>query len=114
MADNQNTSKNRKSESEEIFEQADNAGRFAGDDADSKVAKDQAVENIRQDTRSSVTERNKDDEDDNGGLEKINVGEGDDEESQNVRDDMDQLLSDEDVNHARNKATEGQRQNRDV
>ncbi|MBD0333773.1 MAG: hypothetical protein ICV66_14095 [Chitinophagaceae bacterium] len=48
-----NEDKNRKSEAQEIFEQADNAGRFAGDDADAKGARNQAIENIRQDTSSS-------------------------------------------------------------
>ena len=112
MAENQNTSKNRKSEAEEIFEQADNAGRFAGTDPDSKAAKEQAIENIRQDTQSTANKRNKDD--DIGGLDKINIGEGDDQEAQNVRDDMDRLIEEDETDHARNKATEGQKQNRDV
>ena len=35
----QNTSKNRKSEAQEIFDQAENSGRFAGSDADAESAK---------------------------------------------------------------------------
>lgn len=35
----QNTSKNRKSESQEIFEQADNAERFAGNDTNAQAAR---------------------------------------------------------------------------
>lgn len=35
----ENTSGNRKSESQDTFEQAENAGRFAGNDTDSKAAR---------------------------------------------------------------------------
>jgi len=55
----QNNSKNRKSESQEIFEQADNAGRFAGNDADAKAARTQAGENINMDSQSSRNERDR-------------------------------------------------------
>ena len=63
--DDNNQHKHRKSEAQKQFEEADNAGRFAGDDADAKAAKEQAMENIRQDTQSTSEERNKDSE--NGG-----------------------------------------------
>jgi len=46
----ENTSKNRKSESQEIFEQADNAGRFAGNDNDAQSAKQQAMQNAGRNT----------------------------------------------------------------
>ncbi len=60
QADNDNNQqKHRKSEAQKQFEAADNAGRFAGDDADAKAAKEQAMENIKQDTNSSREERNK-------------------------------------------------------
>ena len=58
-----NTEKNRKSKSQEIYEQAENAGRFAGNDPDAEAARQQATENIRQDTGSSSDERNKENTD---------------------------------------------------
>jgi hypothetical protein len=58
------TSKNRKSESQEIFEQADNAGRFAGSDSDAQSAHSQAVENIRKNLQSSREERNENENND--------------------------------------------------
>src|SRR5687768_17142166 len=58
----QNHSKNRKSEAQERFDQADNAGRFAGNDPDARAAREQAMEQIRQDTSATSEERNREDE----------------------------------------------------
>jgi hypothetical protein len=55
----ENTSKQRKSESQKIFEQADNAGRFSGNDTDAQDARRQAEENILMDAQSSREERDK-------------------------------------------------------
>jgi|GEM_PF-3470856 len=110
----ENNNKNRKSEAQEIYEQADNAGRFAGDDADSKAAREQAIENIRQDTGSSSAERNKNenasDEEARRDPSQSKDYKG---EAQNVNDDAGRPLDPQEVDRAVNKATEGQRQERD-
>ena len=59
MADN--NFKNRKSEAQENFEVAENAGRFAGNDADARTARQQAEENIRRDANSGREGSNADD-----------------------------------------------------
>jgi hypothetical protein len=110
----QNTSKNRKSEAQEIFEQADNAGRFAGNDTDAKSAKDQAVENIRQDTQSTRDERNKDENENTDTEARRDLAQSHDykEEAQNVNDDTGRPLNEDESNSARSKANEGIRQGR--
>ena len=55
--------KNRKSESQERFEEADNAGRFAGNDTDAQSAKQQAINNIREDSGSTREERDQENSD---------------------------------------------------
>jgi hypothetical protein len=109
MADN--TSKQRKSEAQEIFEQADNAGRFAGNDADAQSARSQAKENIRQDAKSSRQERDKNE---NTDAEANRDAQSQDYkgEAQNVNDDTGRPLSEEETKQARNKANEGLRQRR--
>ena len=110
----ENTNKNRKSQAQEIYEQADNAGRFAGDDSDSKAAREQAIENIRQDTNSNPQERDK--ENDNSDAEARRDPEQSQDykgEAQNVNDDSGRPLDEQELDRARNKATEGQRQERD-
>jgi hypothetical protein len=99
MAQNE---KQRKSEAQEIHEEAENAGRFAGDSPDSRAALEQSRENIRQDTDSSREERAGGDVDDDSA--------GD---AQNVDDDGSGRLEGEEAERARNKAMEGQRQGRD-
>jgi hypothetical protein len=109
MADN--TSKQRKSEAQEIFEQADNAGPFAGNDADAQAARSQAKENIRQDVKSSRQERDKNE---NTDAEANRDAQSQDYkgEAQNVNDDTGRPLSEEETKQARNKANEGLRQRR--
>lgn len=109
--------KNRKSEAQKKFEEAENAGRFAGNDADAQAARNQALENIRQDTASTRQERNPDGEnrdhtDADAGRDPAQVHDLK-EEAQNVNDDTGRSLSDEEAEKARNKANEGIKQNRD-
>jgi hypothetical protein len=99
----QNTDKNRKSEAQERFEQADNAGRFAGNDSDAKAARQQAEEAIRQDNSSSSSERNK------RGTAQAQDTAGD---AQNEEVDGSGRLEGKESEEARNKATEGIRQGR--
>lgn len=108
MAQNE---KQRKSEAQEIHEQADNAGRFAGDSPDSQAALEQSKENIRQDTGSSREERSGDNEADDGQRDNQVQDTGGD--AQNVEDDGSGRLEGEEAERARNKATEGLRQGRD-
>lgn len=108
MASQQNNDKNRKSEAQKSFEEADNAGRFAGEDTDAKVARAQGMGNIRQDTNSGKQERDGSGDRSGSNLEvnQANVG-----DASSVSDEATQKLSD----RARsvNKANEGARQNRD-
>jgi hypothetical protein len=108
MANNQN--KNRKSKEQEIFEQADNAGRFAGNDSDAKAAKEKAVENIWQDTNSTSQERNNNNNDSERDADQSQDYRG---ESQNVKDDSGGRIRGEEAASARDKAEEGIRQKRD-
>lgn len=109
-----NTDKSRKSKAQEIFEQADNAGRFAGNDQDAKIAKQQAIENIRQDTQSNQQERTKDNNTTNREAHRDPAQTQDYKgESQNINDDAGRPLNNDELDHARNKATEGMRQDRD-
>jgi hypothetical protein len=111
MAQNE---KQRKSEAQEIHEQAENAGRFAGDSPESQAALEQSVENIRQDTGSSRQERDKGDNEAaaEGGTDR-NQGQDTAGDAQNVEDDGSGRLEGGEAERARNKATEGQRQGRD-
>lgn len=110
----ENTSKNRKSEAEENFEAAENAGRFAGNDADVRAARHQAEENIQNEQNKNGSQ------DQEGDLDTTNIDAARDEaqvhdlkgEAQNVNDDTGRPLTDEEAAHARNKATEGRRQGR--
>jgi hypothetical protein len=115
MAQENNTSKNRKSESQKIFEEADNAGRFSGNDPDSRAAKDQAIENIKEDINSTREERNKEENNDYTDADARREGAQAHDvkgEAQNVNDDTGRPLNEDELNKARNKATEGDRQGR--
>lgn len=109
-----NTDKNRKSEAQERFEQADNAGRFAGNDADAQAARRSMEENIRQDTASSSEERNKGtdrlDTPAKRGTAQAQDTAGD---AQNEEVDGSGRLEGKSAEDARNKANEGIRQGRD-
>jgi hypothetical protein len=107
-----NDSKQRKSESQERFEEADNAGRFAGNDTDAQAAKQEAIDNIREDSGSSRDERDQQTTDAEAGRD---PGQTHDYkgEAQNVNDDEGRPLDNGDTEKARNKATEGLRQGRE-
>jgi hypothetical protein len=105
--------KNRKSESQERFEQADNAGRFAGNDADAQAAKQQAVENIRQDSRSTEAERNQSGDTNAEAHRNPTRAEDYKGEAQNVNDDTGRPMEGPETQHAVNKANEGLRQGRE-
>jgi hypothetical protein len=112
-----NTDKIRKGETQKRFDEADNAGRFAGDDVDARLAKRKAIENIKEDP---VARRYKHRNDLNRGEENTDAEARRDPaqshdykgEAQNVNDDTGRPLNEEEVKHARNKATEGRRRNR--
>jgi hypothetical protein len=89
------TNKDRKSEEQKRYEEADNAGLFAGDDADAKAAREQATANVTADDTRPRLETPIADED-----------------AQNVRA-VGNRIEGEEAEKARNKATEGIRQNRD-
>ena len=103
--------KQRKSKAQEIYEQADNAGRFAGNDTDAQAAREQAKENVRQDTNSTRSERNKD----NNEERERDTRQSKDYsgEAQNVNDDAGRPLNPDEVENARNKSMEGIRQGRE-
>jgi hypothetical protein len=107
MGQPQNTEKNRKSDAQEVFEQAENAGRFAGNDNDANAAKTAAQENIRQDVNSSREERSHDQTDAEARRDPAQSQDYKGE-SQNVNDDNGRpLTSGDELDHARNKANEG-------
>ncbi|MGV3657070.1 MAG: hypothetical protein ACO1NX_03915 [Chitinophagaceae bacterium] len=113
-----NSDKIRKSEAQKRFEEADNAGRFAGNDADAQNARAQAKENIRQDAQSTGTRRGMD----SGEImdaDNVRPGQGNmlEEEAQNIgkdRGSADRLDSGSETEKARNKATHGIKESRDT
>ena len=111
-----NKNKDRKSEAQERFEEADNAGRFAGDDEDARQAKAAALKGDVRDTtgydsspvhNESGTRSNPGDEQTNAtahrGSAQVQDFTGD---AQNVNDGSGRPLNDEELGHARNKANE--------
>jgi len=105
--------KDRKSEAQKRFEQADNAGRFAGEDADAKAAWSQSMENIRQDRAANPRHRNNSNENTDAEAHRDPAQSHDYKgEAQNVNDDTGRPLNEDEITHARNKANEGERQGR--
>ncbi|MDQ3278902.1 MAG: hypothetical protein M3Q06_11285 [Bacteroidota bacterium] len=110
-----NNEKNRKSEAQERFEEADNAGRFAGNDADSQVAKQNALRAGAQDTtgydsgpvENQESNRNSDQD---GTDEAAHRGSADTDDfagnADNVNADSSRPLQDDELDRARNKANE--------
>ena len=112
--------KNRKSEAQKRFDEAENAGRFAGDDADARNARAQAEQNVKQDAQNS------------GNRQRQKMGDGQimdadavrpghanmmEEEAQNINKDTtgaDRLDDDSESQKARNKAGQGIQQGRDT
>lgn len=109
-----NTDKNRKSEAQEHFEQADNAGRFAGNDTDAKAARQRMEEDIKQDTSSNPGERNKGtDRLDTPARRTTSQAQDTAGDAQNVEVDNTGRLPGKEADDARNKANEGLRQGRE-
>lgn len=109
-----NNDKNRKSEVQKQFEEADNAGRFAGDDQDARDAKNAALRQGATDTTGydSGTFENKsgnrsqpDDETTNASAHRGDAQvQGFASDAQNVNDGGDRPMNDDELEHARNKA----------
>ena len=85
---------------QDTFEQAENAGRFAGNDTDAKAA------------RSLREDRDKNDDPDAEARKDLAQTHDYKGESQNVDDDTGMQLTEEETKRATNKANEGLRQGR--
>ena len=108
-----NTGKNRKSEAQERVEQADNAGRFAGGDADAQGARQRAEEDIRRQTSTGRGDKNRDiDQPETPARRSTGQAQDMAGDAQNVKD-GDTRLKGREAEEARKKATEGIRQGRD-
>ncbi len=128
MPQSNSSDKMRKSEAQKRFEEADNAGRFAGNDTDAQSARAQAEENIRQDTQSNQGNRSRQEAGSDGrgmdsgeimDADSVRPGQGNmlEEEAQNIgkdRGSADQLDSGSEAEKARNKATQGIKEGRDT
>ncbi|HEU4901511.1 MAG TPA: hypothetical protein VFT06_01940 [Flavisolibacter sp.] len=110
-----NKDKNRKSEAQKRFDEADNAGRFAGNDAESGEAKNEALKAGARDTtgynsRPVVNQRSRNNPDNDGTDEAAHRGsaQADDfaGDAQNVNADNSRPLQGDELKHARNKANE--------
>ena len=111
-----NNNKNRKPEAQERFEEADNAGRFAGNDTDARKAKEQALKAGAVDNTGydSGTFSNSNRDGSETGEERTNREAHRDPaqsqnykgEAQNVNDDTGRPLQQDELDHARNKANE--------
>jgi hypothetical protein len=111
-----NTDKNRKSEAQERFEEADNAGRFAGNDQDAQEAKNNALRGDVRDTTGYDSRPIQNDSGDRGkpGDELTNAsahrGDANVQDfagnADNVNAGEGRPLNDDELEHARNKANE--------
>ncbi len=111
-----NNDKNRKSEAQKQFEEADNAGRFAGDDQDARDAKQAALQQGVADTTgyNSGTFQNSNRDGSEPGDERTNSEAHRDPaqsqnfkgEAQNVNDDTGRPMEDNELEHSRNKANQ--------
>ncbi len=112
-----NNDKNRKSDEQKRFEEADNAGRFAGNDQDAREAKQNALQEGVKDTtgydsspiqNDSGGRGNSGDEFTNAsahrGDAQVQTFTGD---AQNVNDAGGRPLEEDELEHSRNKANEG-------
>ena len=114
-----NQDKNRKGEAQKNFEEADNAGRFAGGDADAQEAKANAMQQGVRDTTGYNSGKVENDTGERAepGDEFTNASarRGDAQvqdftgDAQNVDDSGSRPLSDDELEHARNKANQGDR-----
>lgn len=111
-----NENKRRKSEIQERFDEADNAGRFAGGDQDAKAAKEEYLKAGAQDTTGYEFNSPPVQNSSRDGSETGDEGTDRDAhrnpskspdikgEAQNINDDIGRPLSDDELEHARNKA----------
>lgn len=112
-----NNDKHRKSREQDRFDEADNAGRFAGNDADSREAKNKALQGNVQDTSGydSGSFENQSGDRASQGDEYTNASahRGDAQvqdftgDAQNVNNNGNRPLDESELDHARNKANEG-------
>ncbi len=112
-----NNDKNRKSEAQERFDEADNAGRFAGNDQDAMDAKNAALQDGVKDTTGYDSRPFQNDSSSRSepGDEFTNASahHGDAQvqpftsDAQNVNDAGDRPMDNDELEHARNKANEG-------
>lgn len=112
----ENNNKNRKSKAQERFEEADNAGRFAGNDKDAQQAKANALQGGVRDTTGydSGTFRNSQRDGSEPGDERTDAEAHRDPaqshnykgEAQNVNDDTGRPMQKDELQQARNKANE--------
>lgn len=120
MQQNSSNEKMRKSEAQKTFDEADNAGRFAGDDADARSARSNAESAIQQQAGSQQGGNRRDMP--NGGImdgDDVRPEQGNmlEAEAQNINKNnkADELLNNEDnLEQARNKATQGIKEGRDT
>jgi hypothetical protein len=110
-----NNEKDRKSEIQERFDEADNAGRFAGNDADAQDAKNSLLQQGAKDTTgydSSPTEnrRSQYNPDRDGSDDAAHRGSANADDftgdAQNVNGDNSRPLQEDELQHARNKSNE--------
>ena len=110
-----NKDKNRKTEAQERFDEADNAGRFAGNDADAQQALQAARDAGTRDTtgydsRPVQNEPSRNNPDSDKTNEAAHRGSANADEfagnTDNVNADSSRPLQNDEVKHARNKANE--------
>jgi hypothetical protein len=111
-----NTEKNRKSEEQERFDEADNAGRFAGNDSDARDAKSNALQGGARDTTGYDSRPVQNDSGDRSqpgdAFNNASAHRGDSQvqdfagDADNVNADNSRPLSDDELGHSRNKANE--------
>lgn len=113
---NRNEEKARKSEAQKTFEEADNAGRFAGDDADAQNARTKAEANIRQEAGAlrNQGQQPKAGDDENIRPEQSNAFKAEAQNINKAGNDGNLHNNDNSLEHARNKANQGIKEGRDT
>lgn len=110
-----NNDKNRKSEAQDRFDEADNAGRFAGNDNDARTAKSNALQGGVKDTTGYdsspvINQRERTNPDDGGTDEAAHHGSAGADDfagnAPNINADNSRPLQGDELEHARNKANE--------
>ena len=111
----QNFSKDRKPEDQKRFEAADNAGRFSGNDQDARQASDQFSQNVDLKEKQSGTPGPINNDEPSDWEARRDPAQTHDTkgDAQNIRDESIQTLNEQELQKAKNKATEGRRQGRE-